>query len=62
MTITTEDALHLATMARIIAIEEVLVAEGKTTRTELIKNAKAQVEETVLNEADKEQVIRFLLR
>lgn len=62
MTITTEDALGLALAARIIAMEEVLVAEGITTREELKKRAEAQVEQTVLEKADKEDVIRFLLK
>lgn len=62
MTITSDDALRLALTARIIAMEEVLVAEGLTTRDELKQRAEAQVEQLVLGEADKEDIKRFLLK
>lgn len=60
MTITSEDAFRSAMMARIIAIESVLVAEGKTTNNELKEKAKAQIKNTIINEEDKEKILKYL--
>ena len=61
-TITMDSAMRLALGARIIAMEEVLVAKGLTTRDELKQRAEAQVEQLALDETDKEDIKRFLLK
>lgn len=60
ISIAKEEVLRTAVMARIIAIEEVLVAEGKTTRAELKRKATAQVEQTSIDEEVKEKIINYL--